>query len=74
MTMRPIRWTATLLDAPDAGRSADVLAAAAHSASDRPSLPCVTVSLRRSVCSGNYDEEYDYLFKVVLIGDSGVGE
>jgi hypothetical protein len=24
--------------------------------------------------SGNFDEEYDYLFKVVLIGDSGVGE
>jgi hypothetical protein len=25
-------------------------------------------------CAGNFDEEYDYLFKVVLIGDSGVGE
>lgn len=32
------------------------------------------LSLTALPAATNFDDEYDYLFKVVLIGDSGVGE
>lgn len=37
-------------------------------------LPCVRIQIGAVMAGYRAEDDYDYLFKVVLIGDSGVGK